>query len=1095
MLAWVPPFQAQILEARAEELRVRKLRLWLTKMAAALDYSLGTIVTLATLGYFVTQGGGTLKASVALPVLGLVNRMVGPFGSIPQWINQYLVWRSAYERANRFIGLQCQQAAAHGDLLSGKACYEVCDPSTGVVALKNCTFAWPREPTRSSEVGCSSKSQGFRLTEISFTLSAHQTLVVVGQEGQGKSSLLLALLGEMPLESGHYWGPPGHKVGLEVLLPSSKARATLCESTSSTGNGARAVVPYAAQEGLIFSGTVRSNIVFGTRYDSRIFKKVVSACALEEDFFTMPAQDLTEVTSSGTTLSGGQRARVGLARAVYCALVHFEDTAEPPLVLLDDPFSALDSNVAEHVSRALLTPATGLLASCGVVVAAADPWWLRCLRAEDEFVPNLRIAVLHEQRLIFAGEGEEGQTPWAEDRPQEYIETFEEPVLVGLHGEDAEQSAQDDATLTVPAELQKAATVVVDEERQSGRVRLATYASYLKAVGPCILSVLALALTGIMFFQNLCNLWLAYWTSQDLSGTFLSAWVKSAWLDHPPSEQSQLWAVYAVLVLGFTVSNFAGHALEIVGGIRAARRIFAEALQGALTKPFSWWDANPTGRVLNRFSGDVDVMDAAVTNIMGVIFGAVLFFVGHTIVLAAATPFCLLLLPFVALCMEYFARYYRVTIREVQRLMLVSMSQVYQEMTQVIQGRVTIRAYGAAQQALTDSLESLDSLQRVSFIKTVVMKWVGLRMWLAGFIVSTFSQLYPVLQYFHIFKPQSAALVGFSISYSSELVGIIQQFVMNFSDLEMQLVSIERLREYAASRPQSLSWKQPTTLTLPTSTCAVDEMPTLLTSPKSCAVRSSQTPAKGGQALGLRVTGLELTYRQGLRPALRGVSLQLGQGEVAVLMGRTGAGKSSLLLAILQLVPYSGLIEVDGQDLRSIAPEEVRQKLVAVVPQQPMIFDGDLRWNLDPAKECTAPELCRALSAAGFGCAAAGECTPDSGQKDRKEGLDTPLKSSLGRSTILSQGQRQLLCAARALLRRPRVAVLDEVTAALPHEAAIATAARLLSSFKDQGASVLMVSHQPELAEAADHVLTMAHGQLSPQPQELPLAKSTKTAL
>ncbi|CAK0803132.1 unnamed protein product [Prorocentrum cordatum] len=500
----------------------------------------------------------------------------------------------------------------------------------------------------------------------------------------------------------------------------------------------------------------------------------------------------------------------------------------------------------------------------------------------------------------------------------------------------------------------------------------------------------------------------------------MNSWVVF-FLGYEPSAAATFLAIYGFFVLLFTASNFAGHAVEIIGGVNAAWKIFQDALTGTLQRPFRWWDANPPGRVLNRFSEDVNVMDNAITNILGVIFGAVLYFVSHLAVLSMANPYSLLLLPFIAVALEFFAKYYRTTVREVQRMYLVSMSAVYQEMVEAVVGQVTIRAFAAVQQTLCSSIDGLDRLQRIGFAKVCVVAWIGLRMDFIGYSLSMFNVLYPVMQFYGLLQPHSAALVGFSISYSQDVVNILKQMIMNFSELEMQLISVERLTEYSQRAPPS----------------------------------APPTPAlAGGGSRGLQLADVAVTYREGLPPALSGVSLAFPLGEAAAIMGRTGAGKSSLLLSVMQLVPYTGRISVCGELLGQLDGEDVRSRLVGVVPQQPALFEGSLRWNMDPKGLHADAELWDALQAVGLRAA----CSAP--------GLGAQVATSAGGGgpgrLALSQGQRQLLCAARALLRRPRVAMLDEVSASLPSDVAASTVQTLLDRFKQRGAAVLLVTHQQE---------------------------------
>lgn len=1091
MLSWVEPFERRIMDSRREELHCITVRLWMEKMVAALDYSLSAIVTLVTLGYFVVVQGNELKASVALPVIALITSLVGPFGQIPVWTNHYLIWRSAYARVNKYIGLNAYPK--DGDLddaflqvLPSAGLPVTVQPPT-VAALEACSLAWGEAAAEGAQgeraplLGEGGNGAApFELREVTMRMDAGGLTVVVGREGQGKTSLVKALLGEMSVNSGGVASPAVTRRDAQqaegaaaLLLPATSAdvRAAL-EGDDPMTASKQLAVPYAAQEAMFFTGSVRSNILFGEAHDAEVYDRVVKACSLELDFETMPLGDLSEVAQGGSTLSGGQKARVGLARAVYRAALVLQRRPEaPPLVLLDDPICALDRTVAREVVQALLAPEAGLLSRCAVVFATADPWWLDLAAG-----PGLRVAVLRAGQVVAYGRREEltgldlpelsstrggsggaggaasslsmpmlPPAPPSEhakpSNPQDdsnASESDREPSFPSPGKENGDKLVA--ATQTQPSkEQQDAARAIFKEHTEEGSVRWKTYAAYFSAVGPKMLVVLCFALTGIMVFQSMCVLWVTYWVSEEREKTFMYRWMLRL-VSTPPEAPGQLLLVYACFVALFTFSNFAGHALEILGGVGASKQIFGESLTATMARPFRWWDTNPTGRILNRFSEDVEVMDNSVTNILGVIFGAVLFFIGHTLILALANPISLCLLPFIAFGLEYYARYYRMTIREIQRHYLVSMSSVYQYMVEAIVGKVTVRAYDGTRRVLCCSLDGLDDFQRLGFVKSSLGFWISLRMELVGYSLGAFSTLYPVFQHFGILAPQSAALVGFSITFSSEVVGIIRQFVMNYSDLEMQLVSIERLREYsnekAARRPPA-----------------------------------SLPPAIGG---GLCLRDVVVTYRPGLRPALRGVSLRFEPGEVAAIVGRTGAGKSSLLLAALQLVPYEGCIEVGGLSLGQLCPKEVRQKVVGVVPQQPVVFSGTLRWNLDPMGERTDEELWAVLQAVGL--QAMCRQHRDGLEANMAAGDNTDRQAS---ALALSQGQQQLLCAARVLLRKPRVAMLDEVTAALPREIAESAASALINRFKEMEAVVLLVTHQVELLPCCERVVTIAAGRVA----------------
>lgn len=373
-------------------------------------------------------------------------------------------------------------------------------------------------------------------------------------------------------------------------------------------------------------------------------------------------------------------------------------------------------------------------------------------------------------------------------------------------------------------------------------------------------------------------------------------------------------------------------------------------------------------------------------------------------------------------------------------------------MVEAIVGRATVCAFANARQVLCQSMDGLDQLQRISFAKDTIGSWLGIRMQLIGYTMAMYTTMYPIFQYYGLFSPQSAALVGFSIMYAKDTIAVIQQFINNFSDLEMQLISIERLREYACSgiRDGDASAEERALGHVPHDELVATVAPRL------------------------RLVNASVTYHARLQPALEGVTLDFAPREVAAIVGRTGAGKTSLLLAILQMVPYTGLIEVDGCQLSLLAPEDVRRRIVGVVPQQPLLFSGTLRWNLDPDGTCDDAQLWDVLRAVGLHQS----CSRDS------RGLAVPVVGREGSAgggsgaIALSQGQQQLLCAARVLLRRQRVVMLDEVSSTLPQETAVTTVLDMVARFKAADATVLLVTHQDEVACICERVITLAEGHI-----------------
>eukprot|EP00930_Biecheleria_cincta_P011625 TRINITY_DN1145_c0_g1_i1.p1 TRINITY_DN1145_c0_g1~~TRINITY_DN1145_c0_g1_i1.p1 ORF type:complete len:1130 (+),score=180.06 TRINITY_DN1145_c0_g1_i1:198-3587(+) len=768
MLAWTSSYEVAIAQARGEELRLQRARLWLQKMPSALDYGLQALVTFVTLGFYVLTTGNKLKASLALPVIAIIAKLIDPLGQFPKWTNQYKISRSAYDRISRFMGFSPTTISSQ-------------PPSAGqpsaiqpIISMQNCCFCWRQAVSSQDALDIDEEalvrqpllheSQGmytygtteanrdvlsFELHNISFELRAGQMLAVIGSEAQGKSSLLLALLGEMPLKSGSYSGLP---CAQRSECPDSEGHA---KKLLQAGAWRPRQVAFASQEPWFFTGSLRANVLFGLPLVPDLYEAVLQACALKADLPMLAADDLTELAAGGSTLSGGQRARVGLARAAYAAAFECRSRPDqPPLVVLDDPFCALDRTVASEVCSLLFSRGHGLLASCMVVVAAADPWWLRIVDQADILLMVLHCGRVMKQGSIAELKSQEipelqsiGSNAAQHGLAQVSLEAQHNPQD-DEKGEEADQGAHTSGPSTehrskpgilneahtqtpLTEEQEQKGTVTQVERREAGHVKFSTYMTYLTSVGFGTCTVLLTALIGISVFQNICNLWVAYWTSDDKSSSVVYREMISHGFE-PPERDRDMLKIYGCLVVAFYFSNVCGHALEIIGGIRAAGDIFNHALKGTLARPIMWWDMNPTGRVLNRFSADVEVMDKAVTNIFGVIIGAVLYFVGHTMVLTFSNPIAICLLPFVVVLMEYFARYYRLTIRELQRLYLVSMSDVYQDMTDAILGGTSVRTFNMQTEVLCRCLLNLHELNRALFAKTVLGQWVSLRLGLVG---------------------------------------------------------------------------------------------------------------------------------------------------------------------------------------------------------------------------------------------------------------------------------------------------------------------------------------------------------------------------
>merc|ERR1719388_176583 len=576
-------------------------------------------------------------------------------------------------------------------------------------------------------------------------------------------------------------------------------------------------------------------------------------------------------------------------------------------------------------------------------------------------------------------------------------------------------------------------SLYADEKSASGMVAWNVYLRYSALVGHRSMTLILISIGGIMISQQCVDLFLAYWTDENQAENFLHPYLtESVWTYSPilsgKETPYQMYNVYFYLCVVFIAFNFSGFLLEVWGGLRAARSTFNHGLIGCLRRPLVWWDTNPTGRVLNRFQTDQNVIDQTITRIIGVITGAVYYFIGRTVFLSIVNPIAIVVLfPTIAGLEYYGARLYRPNLRELQRLILVSKSPFYNTIVESLRGQLTVRAFGAQGAEVQSLLIGFSHVQKVAFLQFSLNQWLAVRLASISFLLSITSTIYPVFQYFGFLPPQSAGMIGFAMMYSQQLEGILSQLIHNWSELETQMVSLERLAELADAPEDTLR---------------------------------AMPPAPVG-AKDLQVQELSVRYRAELPLALRNVSFTVRAGEKVAVVGRTGSGKSSLLLCLLGQVPYEGVIRLGGQRMAGYKVSE----RIGLVPQDAVIFRGSMRFNLDPAGVYAESALWAALRAAGLAARA------DELREDGQAGLDVRIGDG---GVALSNAEAQQLGIARVLLRDYDVVLLDEVTSCLGPS----MADRLLSLIWQalEAKTVLMVTHQLELVHWCSRSIVIDRG-------------------
>ncbi|XP_006872028.1 PREDICTED: multidrug resistance-associated protein 6 [Chrysochloris asiatica] len=816
-------------------------------------------------------------------------------------------------------------------------------------------------------------------------------------------------------------GPVG--AGKSSLLSALLGELSKVEGAVST----KGPVAYVPQEAWLQNASVVENVCFQQELDPPWLEQVLEACALWPDVDRFPAGVHTQVGEQGMNLSGGQKQRLNLARAVY---------RKAAVYLLDDPLAALDARVGQHVfhqvigpsgllqgtTRVLVTHALHILPQADRIVVLVDGV-IAEMGSYQELLDRKGVLVDLLGQAGQPGDGGEGET----DPP-----THAEDSSGNPGGEKSAGSSKRFIKL-VPEEditTSKVQTRVTLDEPEGtgrpaegdhmpyGRVKAAMYLTYLRAVGvPVGLYMLVLFLC-----QQVASFCHSYWLS--------------LWADDPIVDGRQVHAALRGWVFGFlgclqAIGLFASMAMVILGGARASRQLFRRLLWDVVRSPVSFFEQTPTGNLLNRFSKETDTVDVDIPDKLRSLLTYVFGLLEVSLVVVVATPLVLVALLPLFILYAGFQSLYVASSCQLRRLESVRHSSVCSHIAEMFQGSTVIRAFRAQSSFVTQSNAHVDESQRVSFPRLVADRWLAANLELLGNILVLAAAMCAVWSKTYL----RAGLVGFSVSTALQVTQTLQWAVRSWTELESGIVAVERMKDYSQT-PKEAPWRLPT-----------------------CAAQPPWPHA--GQ---IEFRGFGLRYGPELPLAVRDVSVRIHPGEKVGIVGRTGAGKSSLAGGLLRLLEAAeGRIWIDGVPIDCVGLHTLRSR-ITIIPQDPILFPGSLRMNLDLLDEHTDEAIWAAL------------------ETMQLKALVASLPGQLQYKCIdqgdnLSVGQKQLLCLARTLLRKTQILILDEATAAVDPGTERQIQAALRSWFAQ--CTVLFIAHRLRSVLDCARVLVMDKGQVA----------------
>ncbi|XP_056091699.1 ATP-binding cassette sub-family C member 9 isoform X2 [Rhinichthys klamathensis goyatoka] len=865
------------------------------------------------------------------------------------------------------------------------------------------------------------------LSDINIRIPTGQLTMIVGQVGCGKSSLLLAMLGEMQTISGKvFWSK---MPDCEILFDGNiSGHDTELSHEDRSKN--RYSVAYATQKSWLLNATVEENITFGSPFNKQRYKAVIDACSLQPDIDLLPFGDQTEIGERGINLSGGQRQRICVARALY---------QNTNIVFLDDPFSALDIHLSDHLMQE------------GILKFLQDD------KRTLVLVTHKLQYLIHADWIIAMKDGSVLREGTLKDIQTHDVELYEHwKTLMNRHDQELEKDTELESQTTLErktlrrAFYSREAKNQIDDEDEEEEVEededdnMSTTTSrrskipwkmccrYLSSGGFLMVFLMVSSKLAKHSVMVAIDYWLAAWTSSNQipADYFVNGTNYTKNYDATQIAEHRSYVPVFIILCGAAIALCLITSLTVEFlGVAAATNLHHDLLNKIIHAPIRFFDVTPLGQILNRFSADTNIIDQHIPPTLESLTRSTLLCLSAIGVIAFVTPAFLIALVPLAVAFYFIQKYFRVASKDLQDLDDSTQLPLLCHFSETAEGLTTIRAFRHEARFKQRMLELTDTNNTAYLFLSAANRWLEVRTdYLGAVIVLTAAVA-------AIWTSSQSGLVGLGLTYALTVTNYLNWVVRNLADLEVQMAAVKKVNSFLSTESENYEG----------------------------SMDVSQVPEDWPQHGEIKIHDLCVRYDCLLKPVLKHVNAHINPGQKVGICGRTGSGKSSLSLAFFNMVDvFEGKIVIDGIDICKLPLQTLRSRL-SIILQDPVLFSGSIRLNLDPECTCSDDRLWEALEIAQL----------KNMVKALPGGLDAVVTEG---GENFSVGQRQLFCLARAFVRKSSILIMDEATASIDMATENILQKVVMTAFADR--TVVTIAHRVHTILTADLVIVMKRGSI-----------------